>query len=52
MVFDVVISGVATTVDKETSFPYYCIDYSYSKDTSTVTSGTEKFQFFHLFFTL
>ncbi len=41
MVFDVVISGVATTVDKETSFPYYCIDYSYSKDTSTVTSGTE-----------
>ena len=41
MVSDVKISGVATTVDKETSFPYYCVDYSFSKDTSTVTSGSE-----------
>ena len=41
MIDDVVISGVATTVDKETSLPYYCIDYSKSKDTSIVTSGIE-----------
>ena len=41
MVTDVFISGVATTVDKETFLPYYCIDYSYSKDTSKVTAGTD-----------
>tara|TARA_Y100000590_G_scaffold469592_1_gene658480 strand:+ start:758 stop:3070 length:2313 start_codon:yes stop_codon:yes gene_type:complete len=41
MITDVFISGVATTADKETLLPYYCIDYSGSQDTSKVTAGTE-----------
>ena len=39
MVSNPIISGVATTADKDTGAPYYSINYSKSEDTSSVTSG-------------
>ena len=39
MVNNPIISGVATTADKDTGAPYYSINYSTSEDTSSVTSG-------------
>ncbi len=41
MVEDIFISGVVTTKDKNTALPYTNIDYSFSKDSSVVTSGSQ-----------
>jgi len=39
MVPNPILSGVATTIDKDNGSPYYCINYSFGDDTSIVTSG-------------
>lgn len=44
MINNIFISGVITTKDKNTSLPYFNIDYSYSKDSTVVTGGTENTQ--------
>ncbi len=41
MISDIYISGVVTTKDKNTSLPYFNIDYSFSNDSTVVTAGTE-----------
>ena len=49
MVSDVKISGVITTNDKVTGAPYVQINYSFGKNTNTVTSGghgTKSFVFY------
>ena len=41
MINNIYISGVVTTRDKNNSLPYLNIDYSYSNDSTVVTSGSE-----------
>ena len=39
MVQDVVLSGVATSCDKDNFTPYYIVNFSKSNNTSEITSG-------------
>ena len=49
MVSNPIISGVATTIDKDNGSPYYCINYSKGSDTSLVTSGKKGSEIFVYF---